>query len=530
MLKDFLYVVGCFLCLAAMSVSCTGRDEYMLQKAVAYLETNEDSTRFYLSLVSPDRLSECQRMDYRVLCMYYGVGTDSLKDRDGFTAKAMEAYGKGNPFRPKAQMNRLNFLKSSREYEQTDVLLDRLATEWCRNGWEALWRMNKMNVKKHLAQEDSAEIYCKEMMDSGQCLYLIYMDRANDAIRSGNEDEGIEYLVQAMRHAPDSYHAGNCADRAVAMLRDTGKYREAMQTLETFRNYMERSQVPYWNFMKGELCLQMHRPDSALHYFRIATVAGNNHVMRLAYERISEIEYEGNRPYHAFTARQKASELIKDNAHEKVDNEWMVRRFMRLKAEQEADRMQIERQRSLILIIVLLSLFMLGTMGTAFYIYRYRKQMEQRRQEQDKRLLAQEREIALMKANESKLREQNAGIREELLRRIKVTEKLPELHDGHTAGEVGKRIDLSDDDWKELLVMIDSIYPGFVGRLRKGFPALTEKDVRFCALIKIGMSLQTLSDIYCISRASVSKKKLRLKEKLDVRDDGMSLDEWMKVF
>lgn len=530
MLKDVLYVVGGFLCFAAMFVSCTGRDEYMLQKAVAYSETNADSTRFYLSLVSPGRLTEPQRRDYRVLCMYYGHGTDSLNDRDEFTAKAAEAYGQGHPFRPKAQMNRLNFLKSSGEYEQTDVLLDRLRTEWCRIGWEALWRMNKMNVKRCLAQEDSAEIYCKEMMDSGQCLYLIYMDRANDAIRSGNEDEGIEYLIQAMLHAPDSYHAGICADRAVAMLRDKRKYREAMQTLEAFRNYMERSQVPYWNYMKGELCLQMHRPDSALHYFRIATVAGNNHVMQLAYERISEIEYESNRPYHAFAARQIASELMKDNAHKKVDDEWMVRKFTHLKAEQEADRLLIERQRSLILIIGLSSLLMFGILGAAFYIYRYRKQTERRRQEQDCRLLAQEREIALMKANESKLREQNAGIREELLRRIKVTEKLPELHDGHDAEQSGKRIDLSDEDWQELFVMINSIYPGFVGRLREGFPTLTEKDIRFCALIKIGMSLQTLSDIYCISRASVSKKKLRLKEKLNVRDDGMSLDEWMKSF
>lgn len=108
-----------------------------------------------------------------------------------------------------------------------------------------------------------------------ETFYLIYIGRADDAIRSGNEDEGIEYLMQVMRHAPDSYHAGICADRAVDMLRDKGKYREAIQMLEAFRNYMERSQVPYWNFMKGELCLQMHRPDSALHYFRIATVAGN---------------------------------------------------------------------------------------------------------------------------------------------------------------------------------------------------------------------------------------------------------------
>ena len=55
---------------------------------------------------------------------------------------------------------------------------------------------------------------------------------------------------------------------------------------------------------------------------------------------------------------------------------------------------------------------------------------------------------------------------------------------------------------------------------------LSEKDINFCCLVKINMSIQNLTDIYCISKNSVSRKKLRLKEKLGVGEEA-TLDEFL---
>ena len=77
--------------------------------------------------------------------------------------------------------------------------------------------------------------------------------------------------------------------------------------------------------------------------------------------------------------------------------------------------------------------------------------------------------------------------------------------------------------------MLDSGYNGFTQKLRSRFPMLSEKDINFCCLVKIKMSIQNLTDIYCISKNSVSRKKLRLKEKLDIAE-GDTLDGFLSRF
>ena len=85
------------------------------------------------------------------------------------------------------------------------------------------------------------------------------------------------------------------------------------------------------------------------------------------------------------------------------------------------------------------------------------------------------------------------------------------------------RILLSEVDWRDVQLMLDSAYPDFTQKLKREFPALTEKDINFCCLVKIHMSLQNLSQIYCISGNSVSRRKLRLKEKLGIdKEDSLT--------
>ena len=92
--------------------------------------------------------------------------------------------------------------------------------------------------------------------------------------------------------------------------------------------------------------------------------------------------------------------------------------------------------------------------------------------------------------------------------------------------EKEKHIQLSDTDWKEIQLMLDSGYDDFTKKLRLQFPMLSEKDINFCCLVKINMSIQSLTDIYCISKNSISRRKLRLKEKIGI-EDGTTLDEFL---
>ena len=138
---------------------------------------------------------------------------------------------------------------------------------------------------------------------------------------------------------------------------------------------------------------------------------------------------------------------------------------------------------------------------------------------QENIMLKQQEELSNLREKEALLREKDARMREELFKRMNVFEKLSDT-------EKEKHIQLSDMDWKELQLMLDSGYNGFTQKLRARFPMLSEKDINFCCLVKINMSIQNLTDIYCISKNSVSRKKLRLKEKLGVREEA-TLDEFL---
>jgi len=144
---------------------------------------------------------------------------------------------------------------------------------------------------------------------------------------------------------------------------------------------------------------------------------------------------------------------------------------------------------------------------------------ERNRMMQENVMLKQREELSALREKEALLRERDARMREELFKRINVFEKLSET-------EKEKHIQLSDRDWKEIQLMLDSGYDDFIKKLRIRFPMLSEKDINFCCLVKINMSIQSLTDIYCISKNSVSRRKLRLKEKMGIGEE-VTLDEFL---
>ena len=137
-------------------------------------------------------------------------------------------------------------------------------------------------------------------------------------------------------------------------------------------------------------------------------------------------------------------------------------------------------------------------------------------------MLKQQEELSSLREKQALMREKDARMREELFKRMQVFEKLSDT-------EKEKHIQLSDTDWKEIQLMLDSGYDDFTKKLRMKFPMLSEKDINFCCLVKINMSIQSLTDIYCISKNSVSRKKLRLKEKMGI-GEGETLDEFLGRF
>ncbi|MDL2306303.1 tetratricopeptide repeat protein, partial [Bacteroides sp. OttesenSCG-928-D19] len=86
--------------------------------------------------------------------------------------------------------------------------------------------------------------------------------------------------------------------------------------------------------------------------------------------------------------------------------------------------------------------------------------------------------------------------------------------------------------WEEVFAAINLLYNNFTERLQKDIPSLTESEIQICCLIKLRLSIPDMATVLAISPTSVSKKKLRLKERITLRlgkvfEDNQSLDSWI---
>ena len=140
---------------------------------------------------------------------------------------------------------------------------------------------------------------------------------------------------------------------------------------------------------------------------------------------------------------------------------------------------------------------------------------------QENMLLRQNEELASLREKQLALREKEARLREELFKRMNVVNKL-------SVSGKERHVFLSDTDWEEIYLMVNDAYHNFIPKLRTNFPALTDKDINFCCLVRMNLSLQSLADIYCISKNSVSRRKLRMKEKMELAEET-TLDEYLSL-
>lgn len=88
--------------------------------------------------------------------------------------------------------------------------------------------------------------------------------------------------------------------------------------------------------------------------------------------------------------------------------------------------------------------------------------------------------------------------------------------------------------WQEIKEKIDLLFDNYTKRLCHQIPSLTNGDIQICCLIKLRFSNGDIANMLAISPTSVSKRKLRLKERI-VQEIGslgenQSLDLWLMEY
>lgn len=87
---------------------------------------------------------------------------------------------------------------------------------------------------------------------------------------------------------------------------------------------------------------------------------------------------------------------------------------------------------------------------------------------------------------------------------------------------------MKESDWQTIRDNTDSCFDTFTKRLHKDYPQLTDEEINFCCLVKMELSISLLSEIYHIAKGSISRKKMRLKEKMGITE--VTFDQFINKY
>ena len=497
-------------------------NRFYLDKVEALWGTNYDSVQYYLLKVDSASLTPEDALDYyyfRMKASYAYLVAMDKSQQDSMMAMMKVHYPKGHERAFDARFLQLVYYYSRLDDRKvTDGLIDELRGYIRNRRDSSFWYRYKYQLKFYQNEGDSALRYLNEAAKSRLFNDVqIYSLRGDLYQAKQQADSAVSCYLMAMElgSVTPMFQLARLVVDLLPKQKDTKK---ALEVLTRLRERIKRADVPYYNLIKGDFWLAMHEPDSAMKHYRIATETGNGFIASQAYERMGMIAESRQSDEGTFRMHYKAQRVWND-IYFSLESEKDTRDFEALKMKNQLNELKVERQGHVILILGLVMFVFILIGGFSFYLIHRKRINERNRLMQENVLLKQQEELSNLREKEALMREKDARMREELFKRIHVFQKLSDT-------EKEKHIQLSDTDWKEIQLMLDSGYDDFTKKLRMQFPMLSEKDINFCCLVKINMSIQNLTDIYCISKNSVSRKKLRLKDKMGI-GEGETLDGFL---
>jgi len=176
---------------------------------------------------------------------------------------------------------------------------------------------------------------------------------------------------------------------------------------------------------------------------------------------------------------------------------------MALVEEQSAH--QKAQQKLIMVISALIALFLLH-----LWIQSNRKRKKERLEFEKEK----EKSIEQLKNFRQRIKEKN-----ELLEKVKTelqqkSKEKKEEEKSELVQQLSDSIILTEDDWIQFKRLFEQVYPNFLPKVQKEFPELTLAEIRFLALLKMGLSVSEMANTLAILPQSVRKTRQRLMKKL----------------
>lgn len=546
-----LLVMG--ICWVWLLTGCTDAPRHLLDQAERAFVASLDSADFYLSQIEhPEKLALKEQLRYAYLkgkIEFYTLG--SLSDSLLLEANRMAEQEKDSFY-----ISQLLWLDIQRKsyYEKPDsvLLLSQVLQENYPQMADSLafymhyYRQQAYMQKGELelALQES-EKTCALVSDSIRYIQAtVFRIRTLQAL---NEDGKVDSLYAMLaNYMPDTERFDVISNivytHQMSWLEQNERWGDALQ-LNARLKESPKLRVSRNFYLKAQAFEDLRQVDSALYYYRKAEQGYSPAIASLASSRLMHYYLSLHDVRKAFDSMKK-SQLLDESLLSHIESEVDIAQFKRTQLENELYQIKLKRQQQqLWLLASLLGLVLLLAWIIFFYLRIKRERalaevrLQNKKVEEEARilryqneLLKKETEISLLREKEAWQMSKVADLREALFRRLSFYSKLPSLQGDRAAG-THEKIRLTDEEWKEITESVDAVFDDFTRRLHESFPSLTPKDVIFCCLVKLNVNMQDLSDIYCVSKAAISKRKFRLKtEKLGITDEHLSLDDFLKDF
>lgn len=497
-LSDKQYALWCLLFTQAQDKNyITHTSDSLIQIAVNYFEKKKD-------------IPHLMKAYYYNAVVYHDLG-DSPRAQD-FYLKALDAGKESNNY---ALLGRIygnlgtlytyqNLLEPAIDYQRRAVEIFSIVNDTASTGM-ALRNIGRNFTKYN--QFDSAIIYYLQSLPflSEMNQFSIYNELANLYKRQEKFSEANEYITLA---------------------------------LANITKYDDPSTV-YYNL--GDLYRLTKQSDSAYHYLylslnspKIYTKAGAN--LSLSYLEENHENWKESVQYK----NQHIS--LYDSINEMMQAENLQRVHSNYNYQKETEqRIYHEKasQKKTIYIYFIVIIFIVSSMGSTLYYLR-KKQINKEKHDKELRVREQkykqsqqyieEKEEEIRKLKETTEQETNKLQKELLASQKQILDN--EIAHNEQKRNLQRRWNqefknglfqelfesgsgkLTKENWTELEIWIDRIYPDMVHYLKNALPTIDDEKLKVCYLVKIGLPVKQICILLNRTSSAISKRKERLFEKL----------------
>jgi len=397
----------------------------------------------------------------------------------------------------------------------------------------------------------ASSIYEKEKDTRG--LLRIYNDIAITYIKEKKIEQAIPYYKKALKSAEklgETKFIHLINNNIAGAYADLGHYELAKKYNKVALSFAEArnpEMVLYDQLLLGMIQFEQGEIDQSLENMIAGSILADSirdyPNQRWSYEFQLKI-YNAKKDYKkvAMVSEQiiavidsmNQGEQKKNLAEKEAEIKFLLRDQELLKLEKETDR-QFYLRNSIIIIAI-------SSLGFLFFLYKRKRllvKLQQREldylnftrsvEEKEKKILKdklnyQERALAsktmhIIQKNEI-LSELKNSISSLITDEAKVNPQIKKLN-----RTIENNIDF-DNDWDKFKLHFDEVHPKFFENLKQQYPNFNNKDIRFCAYIKMGLTTKEIAQLIGVNATSIQKSRYRLKKKMEL-EKSVNLIEYI---